>query len=223
LFSYTLGSAQKGSALTLNEFMCEGKEGFDCNVNFVTNVAIDYLGGKLLESSLPKRNKVGVSDLLDGNKKPRTIFSEIDEIGGVPCLKVSKAPNSILGYIVAVFSPVQVDACGGGVPQKVNTYQNKFNNIKKGVLNGELEASIIESKGGSVGTNPKTGKPWDHITELQNSKRGLDNLSSDLIREINNPKNSAADVEAMKQTLSEVNTLLERVNSYLRKVEENKN
>ncbi|MCH2045375.1 MAG: DNRLRE domain-containing protein, partial [Saprospiraceae bacterium] len=132
LFSYTLGSAQKGSPLTLNEFACEGKQGFDCAVNFTTNTIIDYATGKILDSVVPRgrtKPKPGIDidtprrpgidvDAPGRTKRPgKGVDVDIDANGN-PCLRFSSLrPNSLFQTVAGVFSPVRVRACGGGTPK----------------------------------------------------------------------------------------------------------
>jgi hypothetical protein len=118
VFSYTLSTAQNGKPPTLNEYLCEGKEGFDCAVNGVTNLAVDYLAGKILDGTINRKPKTGV-DILDGNKKPKKASTGVDD-AGIPCLRFSYAPKSILDYAVALFSPVRVNACDTVDPNRLN-------------------------------------------------------------------------------------------------------
>ena len=67
----------------------------------------------------------------------------------------------------------------------VNTIENV---IENGTLEKNFTGAAKEQSGVLTGISPRTGKPWDHIEEMQADLRGLQKSTKTLQRSLQNPK-----------------------------------
>ena len=67
----------------------------------------------------------------------------------------------------------------------VNTIENV---IENGAFEKDFTGVAKEQSGVSTGISPRTGKPWNHVKEMQNNLRALRTSITTLQKTLHNPK-----------------------------------
>ncbi len=110
----------------------------------------------------------------------------------------------VIGAGIAIFAAV-----------KAAQWLGPTDNLKHATDAKHLDAARIEQRGGSVGINPKTGKSWDHLKEVQNAQRGLVNRIQAIKSRLADASLSDTEREALQRELSEASKLLDRTEETL--------
>ncbi|WP_130342492.1 polymorphic toxin type 28 domain-containing protein [Herbihabitans rhizosphaerae] len=86
---------------------------------------------------------------------------------------------------------------------------------KKHLKRSDLDGARRESGGEVVKRKAKTGVPYDHVDEVQNSQRGLLNQIDWLNKKLDDSRTSDADKKKMEAELGEASKLLDRSEGFL--------
>lgn len=78
----------------------------------------------------------------------------------------------------------------------------------------DLDAARREAKGEVVARKP-SGKPYDHVREVENAQAGLVKLIQRLKRKLGHPRLSEAELDLTQKRLGEASRLLDRSEEYL--------
>lgn len=92
--------------------------------------------------------------------------------------------------------------------------KTKTDKIKKGVLNGELDAARRENAN-EVVARKRDGTPYDHKDELENAQNGLLNRIRIINRKLSRVGLADKDRSALQRELSEASRLLDKTEKYL--------
>jgi len=79
----------------------------------------------------------------------------------------------------------------------------------------DFAAVELERRGVSVGTNPKTGKPWDHIKEMRQTRRVLNTSKRALKNSLGSPDHSSDTRNVVQQAIDKASPVIERMDHTL--------
>ncbi|HEX6683019.1 MAG TPA: polymorphic toxin type 28 domain-containing protein [Candidatus Limnocylindrales bacterium] len=91
---------------------------------------------------------------------------------------------------------------------------SKTDRMKEHLTERDLDAARREAAGEVVARKPD-GTPWDHVDEVRNAQRGLNNRIDQLKRQMGDTRLSDAERAAVQDELTEASKLLDHSKGYL--------
>jgi hypothetical protein len=116
--------------------------------------------------------------------------------------------------VSAVNRAAEVRRVAEGAGEAAKGVATKTDRLKAHVLNGELDAARREAAGQVVVRKPD-GTPWNHVQELRDAQRGLQNRIDSIKSQLGREGISDAQRAALQNELGQASRLLDKTEGYL--------